>query len=74
MLILVQKPPWSNISKLLCYANQAPMNRRRRQLISLSGDGGFTMLMGDFLSLTQLWLPVKIVVLNNGALGFIELE
>jgi pyruvate dehydrogenase (quinone) len=45
-----------------------------RQVISLSGDGGFTMLMGDFLSLAQLGLPAKIVVFNNGALGFIELE
>jgi pyruvate dehydrogenase (quinone) len=38
------------------------------------GDGGFAMLMGDFLSLVQLRLPVKVVVFNNGALGFIELE
>src|SRR6202034_1884836 len=45
-----------------------------RQVISLSGDGGFSMLMGDFLSLVQLRLPVKVVVFNNGALGFIELE
>jgi pyruvate dehydrogenase (quinone) len=45
-----------------------------RQVISLSGDGGFTMLMGDFLSLAQLELPVKVVVFNNSALGFIELE
>ncbi|MDB5407236.1 MAG: poxB [Rhodospirillales bacterium] len=45
-----------------------------RQVVSLSGDGGFAMLMGDFLSLTQLHLPVKVVVFNNGALGFIELE
>src|SRR5260370_25753110 len=45
-----------------------------RQVISLSGDGGFTMLMGDFLSLAQLGLPVKVVVFNNSALGFIELE
>lgn len=40
-----------------------------RQVISLSGDGGFAMLMGDFLSLVQLNLPVKVVVFNNGALG-----
>jgi pyruvate dehydrogenase (quinone) len=46
----------------------------KRQVVSLSGDGGFTMLMGDFLSLAQLGLPVKVVVFNNGALGFIELE
>ena len=47
---------------------------RRRQVVSLSGDGGFTMLMGDLLSLKQLNLPVKVIVFNNGALGFIELE
>jgi len=46
----------------------------KRQVISLSGDGGFTMLMGDLLSLVQLKLPVKVVVFNNGSLGFIELE
>ncbi len=46
----------------------------RRQVISLSGDGGFTMLMGDLLSLVQLDLPVKVAVFNNGTLGFIELE
>jgi pyruvate dehydrogenase (quinone) len=45
-----------------------------RQVVSLSGDGGFAMLMGDLLSLTQLKLPVKVVVFNNGALGFVELE
>ena len=45
-----------------------------RQVVSLSGDGGFTMLMGDFITLTQYKLPVKIVVFNNGTLGFVELE
>jgi pyruvate dehydrogenase (quinone) len=45
-----------------------------RQVISLSGDGGFSMLMGDVISLTQLKLPVKVVVFNNGTLGFVELE
>lgn len=45
-----------------------------RQVVSLSGDGGFTMLMGDFISLTQLKLPVKIVVYNNGSLGFVAME
>ena len=46
----------------------------QRQVISLSGDGGFTMLMGDLISLAQLKLPVNVVVFNNGALGFIALE
>jgi pyruvate dehydrogenase (quinone) len=45
-----------------------------RQVISLSGDGGFTMLMGDFITLAQQGLPVKVIVLNNGTLGFVELE
>jgi pyruvate dehydrogenase (quinone) len=45
-----------------------------RQVVCLSGDGGFSMLMGDFLSLKQLKLPVKIIVFNNGALSFVELE
>jgi len=45
-----------------------------RQVISLSGDGGFAMLMGDLLTLKQLRQPVKVVIFNNGALGFIELE
>jgi pyruvate dehydrogenase (quinone) len=46
----------------------------RRQVVSMSGDGGFTMLMGDMLSLRQLSLPVKIVVFNNGLLGFVDME
>ena len=45
-----------------------------RQVISLSGDGGFSMLMGDLLTIRQRKLPVKIVVYNNGALGFVEIE
>ena len=45
-----------------------------RQVISLSGDGGFAMLMGDVLSARQLKLPIKIVVFNNGSLGFVEME
>jgi pyruvate dehydrogenase (quinone) len=45
-----------------------------RQVISLSGDGGFTMLMGDLITLTQMKLPVKVIVFNNGVLGFVALE
>jgi pyruvate dehydrogenase (quinone) len=45
-----------------------------RQVIAMSGDGGFTMLMGDFISLAQLGLPVKVIVYNNGTLGFVAME
>ena len=45
-----------------------------RQVITLSGDGGLAMLMGDLLSLRQLDLPVKLIVFNNSALAFVELE
>ena len=45
-----------------------------RQVISLSGDGGFTMLMGDFLTLAQLGLPVKVVVYDNSSLAFVAIE
>jgi pyruvate dehydrogenase (quinone) len=45
-----------------------------RQVISLSGDGGFSMLMGDFISLAQLRLPVKIIVYDNASLGFVAME
>ena len=46
----------------------------QRQVISMSGDGGFSMMMGDFITLTQMGLPVKVIVLNNGTLGFVEME
>jgi len=46
----------------------------KRQVISMSGDGGFTMMMGEFVTLIQMGLPVKVIVLNNGTLGFVEIE
>ena len=46
----------------------------KRQVVSLSGDGGLTMLMGDMLTVVQMRLPIKIVVFNNSTLGFVELE
>jgi pyruvate dehydrogenase (quinone) len=52
----------------------AQVSHPGRQVISLSGDGGLAMLMGDLLSLTQLKLPVKIIVFNNSSLAFVELE
>ncbi len=47
---------------------------RDRQVIAMCGDGGFAMLLGDLITLTQMALPVKVVIFNNGTLGFVELE
>jgi len=63
-----------SMANAMAQAIGAQASNPGRQVVSLSGDGGFTMLMGDLLSLRQLGLPVKVVVFNNGALGFIELE
>jgi pyruvate dehydrogenase (quinone) len=45
-----------------------------RQVVALAGDGGLTMLLGELLTLTQMHLPVKVVVFNNSSLNFVELE
>jgi pyruvate dehydrogenase (quinone) len=45
-----------------------------RQVISLSGDGGLSMLLGDLLTARQLQLPIKVVVYNNSSLGFVAME
>lgn len=52
----------------------AQVSHPGRQVISMSGDGGFSMLMGDVLTLRQSRLPIKIVVFNNGLLGFVDIE
>lgn len=46
----------------------------KKQVISFSGDGGLTMLLGDLLTAKQQNLPIKVVVLDNGSLDFVELE
>lgn len=45
-----------------------------RQVVVLAGDGGFSMLMGDLLTTVQENVPIKIVVFNNGKLGFVDIE
>jgi pyruvate dehydrogenase (quinone) len=45
-----------------------------RQVISMSGDGGLAMLMGELLTLRQQQLPVKMIVYKNDTLAFVELE
>lgn len=45
-----------------------------RQVIALCGDGGLSMLLGDLFTLVQEKLPIKLVVINNASLNFVELE
>jgi pyruvate dehydrogenase (quinone) len=45
-----------------------------RQVIAMAGDGGLAMLLGELLTTVQQNLPIKIVVYDNGKLGFVELE
>jgi pyruvate dehydrogenase (quinone) len=63
-----------SMANAMAHAIGAQSANPDRQVISLSGDGGFTMLMGDLITLAQEQLPVKIVVFNNGTLGFVALE
>jgi len=63
-----------SMANALPQAVGAQVSHPGRQVISLSGDGGLAMLMGDLLSLRQLQLPVKTVVFNNSSLAFVELE
>jgi thiamine pyrophosphate-dependent acetolactate synthase large subunit-like protein/rubredoxin len=46
----------------------------QRQIVCISGDGGFTMVMGDFLTALKYQLPVKVFIMNNKRLGMIMQE
>jgi len=63
-----------SMANALPQAIGAQVSHPGRQVISLSGDGGLAMLMGDLLSLQQLQIPAKIIVFKNNSLAFVELE
>ena len=63
-----------SMANALPQAIGAQISNPGRQVITLSGDGGLAMLMGDLLTLRQMKLPIKVVVFKNDALGFVELE
>jgi len=63
-----------SMANALPQAIGAQVSHSGRQVVSLSGDGGLAMLMGDLLSLQQLQAPVKIIVFKNNSLAFVELE
>jgi len=63
-----------SMANALPQAIGAQVSHPGRQVVSMSGDGGLAMLMGDLLSLRQVQLPVKLIVFKNDALAFVELE
>jgi pyruvate dehydrogenase (quinone) len=62
------------VGTALGQANGVQALDRRRQVIALTGDGGFNMLMGEFLTAVHHRLPVKVVIFDNKAFGLITLE
>jgi pyruvate dehydrogenase (quinone) len=62
------------VGTALGQANGIQALDRSRQVIALCGDGGFNMLMGEFLTAVHHKLPVKVVVYNNSAFGLISFE
>jgi len=63
-----------SMANALPHAIGAQASQPGRQVVAMSGDGGLAMLLGELITLRQLQLPVKVVVFNNGALSFVELE
>ncbi|MEV0416746.1 pyruvate dehydrogenase [Streptosporangium canum] len=63
-----------SMANALPHAIGAQFADRGRQVVSLSGDGGLGMLMGELLTARMYDLPVKIVVFNNSSLGMVKLE
>ena len=62
------------VGTALGQANGIQVLDRSRQVIALCGDGGFNMLMCEFLTAVHHRLPVKVVIYNNSAFGLITLE
>ncbi|MEV0070385.1 MULTISPECIES: pyruvate dehydrogenase [unclassified Amycolatopsis] len=63
-----------SMANALPHAIGAQFAQPGRQVVSLSGDGGLAMLMGDLLTLPTYDIPVKVVVFNNATLGMVKLE
>ncbi|KUM99508.1 pyruvate dehydrogenase [Streptomyces yokosukanensis] len=62
------------MANALPHAIGAQMADRSRQVISMSGDGGLAMLLGELLTVKQHNLPIKTVLFNNSSLGMVKLE
>jgi len=67
----------SNLASMACalpYANAIALSHPGRQVIAFAGDGGFAMLMAEFLTAARYGLAVKVIVINNNSLGQIKWE
>lgn len=63
-----------SMANALPHAIGAQLADPRRQVISMSGDGGLGMLMGELLTVASANIPVKVVLFNNSTLGMVKLE
>jgi pyruvate dehydrogenase (quinone) len=63
-----------SMANALPHAIGAQLAEPGRQVVSMSGDGGLSMLLGDLITLRQYDVPVKVVVFNNSSLGMVKLE
>lgn len=65
---------WASMANAMPNAIGIALAYPGRQVIAICGDGGLSMLMGDLLTIAERRLPVKLVVLNNGGLEFVNIE
>ena len=63
-----------SMANALPHAIGAQVSHPHRQVISVSGDGGLSMLMGELVTARMHNLPIKVVVFNNSTLGMVKLE
>jgi len=66
-----------NLASMACalpYALAAQIAYPERQCVAFTGDGGFSMLMADFVTAVKYRLPIKVVIIKNGTLGQIKWE
>jgi pyruvate dehydrogenase (quinone) len=71
---LIGSLAWASMANAMSNAMGAALSHPGRQCIALCGDGGFTMMMGDLLTIVDRNLPVKVVILNNSKLDFVHIE
>lgn len=64
----------ASMANALPYAVAAQIAHPNRQVVAFAGDGGFAMLMAEFITAVKYNLPIKVVILKNNTLGMIKME